>query len=91
MAPHQNEVTLFLPALFSIRLKPIIEKSFASELAIFAPKANPCEHPDERFSIMPVQVLNFTFDGSIREKVDCHEWDCPSALIATGIVLLSRR
>ena len=91
MALHEKEVILFLPALCSIHLQPLIEWSAASELAIFISKANPCEHPDERLSIMLVQVLYFALEGLFREKVDCHERDCPSALVATGTVLLSRR
>src|SRR5882757_5067701 len=49
IAPHKHEISLSFPVSFSIPFQPLIEWSVASELAIFILKANPYEHPDERF------------------------------------------
>jgi hypothetical protein len=68
-----------------ILLQPFIQHC-APEHAILIPKADPDEDPDERFSVVAIQVLDFALEGGSCEKVQGHEWYCSCALSARGSV-----
>src|SRR6267154_6354987 len=90
VTPRHQKVILFRPALHRIHSQPFIEWSVAPELAIFIPKTDPGKDPDECFSIVLIQMLDFAFNGFCGEKVNRHEWYRSCALMTPVTIILSR-